>query len=166
MDHTLILGYHTLKLGYHTLKSGYGNVKKIVKITVICPFSNRLIIWIYYFEVNMMTHLNFHDPAVKFFLDHQKKSHWNIELDNLVGVGGWIFPGHPLKGRPKNSSRGTKLLCTPTSKSCSLFETPWFNRQMMLLLIPCKKIASQHDCKNDCKNEFANMVEFFGIRKA
>ena len=28
------------------------------------------------------------------------------------------------KGRPKNSSRGTKLLCTPTSKSCSLFETP------------------------------------------
>ena len=20
--------------------------------------------------------------------------HWNIELDNLVGVGGWVFPGH------------------------------------------------------------------------
>ena len=70
------------------------------------------------------------------------------------------------KGRPKNSSRGTKLLCAPTSKSCSLFETPWFNRQMMLLLIPCKKFASPHNCKNDCKNEFANMVEFFGIRKA
>ena len=29
-----------------------------------------------------------------------------------------------MKGRPKNSSRGTKLLCNPTSKSCSLFETP------------------------------------------
>jgi len=28
------------------------------------------------------------------------------------------------KGHPKNSSCGTKLLCTPSFKSCSLFETP------------------------------------------
>jgi len=81
-------------------KSGYGNVRKILKITVKCPFPNQLIIWIYYFEVNMMTHLNFCDPAVKFFLNHQKNSNWNIELDNLVGVGGWVFPGHPLKFSP------------------------------------------------------------------
>ena len=32
-----------------------------------------------------MTHLDFCDPAVKFFLNHQ-----NIELDDLVGVGGFF----------------------------------------------------------------------------
>ena len=99
-NHTLISGYSTLKSGYNTLKSGYGYVKKIVKITVICPFPNWLIIWIYDFEVNMMMHLNFCDPAVKFFPDHQKILHWNIELNNLVGVDGWVFPGHPLKFSP------------------------------------------------------------------
>ena len=94
--------------------------------------------------------------------------HHNIpgyHLLNILNHSSTLHSSH-IKGRPKNSSCGTKLLCTPTSKSCSLFETPWFNRQMMLLLIPCKKIASQHDCKNDCRNEFANMLEFLGIRKA
>ena len=81
----------------HTLKSGYGTGEKIVKITVIWPFLNQLIIRIYHFEVNMMMHLDFCDPAVKFFLNHPKKSNWNIQLDDLVGVGGWVFPGHPPK---------------------------------------------------------------------
>ena len=44
-----------------------------------------------------MTHLDFCDPAVKFFLDDPKILHWNIELDDLVVVGGWVFPGHSLK---------------------------------------------------------------------
>ena len=47
-----------------------------------------------------MTHLNFHDPAVKFFLDQQKKLHWNIELDNLVSVGGWVFFRSPPQNIP------------------------------------------------------------------
>ena len=92
------------------------------------------------------------------FMIHDWLSLSLVSCQQTSSLIGWCR----VKGRPKNSSRGTKLLCTPTSKSCSLFETPWFNRQMMLLLIPCKKIASQHDCKN----EFANMVEFFGICKA
>ena len=48
--------------------SGYGTDDKIFKITVMRPFLNRLIITIYHFEVNMMTYLDFCDPAVKFFL--------------------------------------------------------------------------------------------------
>ena len=84
----------------HTLKSGYGTGKQILKITVLRPFLNQFIIRIYHFELNMLTHLNFCDPTIKFFLDHPKNLHWNIELDNLVGVGGWVFPGHPLKFSP------------------------------------------------------------------
>ena len=46
-------------------------------------------------------HLDFCDPAVKFFLDHPKKLHQNIELDDLMGVGGFFqVRGHPLKISP------------------------------------------------------------------
>ena len=72
----------------------------ILVASLIQLFLNQLIIRIYHFEVNMLMHLNFCDPAVKFFLDHPKKLHWNIDLDDLVGVGGWVFPGHPLKFSP------------------------------------------------------------------
>ena len=44
-----------------------------------------------------MNILDFNDPTEKFFLNHPKKSHWNIELNNLVGG---FFPGHPLKMFP------------------------------------------------------------------
>ena len=39
------------------------------------PFLNQSTIRIYYFEVNMMMHLDFCDPVVKFFLNHPKKFH-------------------------------------------------------------------------------------------
>ena len=47
-----------------------------------------------------MTHLDFCYPAVKFFLDHPKELHQNVELDDLVGVGGLVLPGQPLKISP------------------------------------------------------------------
>ena len=41
-----------------------------------------------------MNILDFNDPTEKFFLNHPKKSHWNIELNNLVGG---FFQVTPLK---------------------------------------------------------------------
>ena len=58
---------------YYTQKSGYGSGLKILKITVIWLFLNWFIIRIYHFEVDIMMHLYFCDPAVKFFLDQPKK---------------------------------------------------------------------------------------------
>ena len=59
---------------------GKGTPQQVGNIRPIpCPdFRIR----IYHFEVNMLMHLNFCDSAVKFFLDHPKKLHWNIELDD------------------------------------------------------------------------------------
>ena len=84
-NHTLISGYHTLKSGHQTLKSWYGTGKQIFKITVKWPFLTQFIIRIYNFEVNMLMHLNFWDPTVKFFIYHPKKLH--CELEDLVGLG-------------------------------------------------------------------------------
>ena len=88
--HTMISWHHTLISGCQTLKSGYGTGKEIAKITVIWSFLNQLIIGIYCLEVDTITHLDFCDPAIKFFLNHPKNLHWNIELDDLVGVGWWV----------------------------------------------------------------------------
>ena len=105
LAHQRMGNIHRFKESYPEIKVSYPEIRvlyclKILKITVIWPFQSQLIIEIYHFDANMMTHLDFCDPTVKFFLDHLKKSHWNIELDNLVGVGGWVFPGHPLKFSP------------------------------------------------------------------
>ena len=98
------------------------NMWKNCKNTVIWPFPDQLIFRIYHFEVNMMTYLDFHDPAVKSFLNNPKKLYWNIVLDDSVGAGGWVFPGQPLfsfKGILSKFSKvnynvqGTYALCNP-----------------------------------------------------
>ena len=47
---------------------------------------------IHHFEVNIMMHLDFCYPTVKFLFNHPKKIHWNIEFDDSEGVFFHIMP--------------------------------------------------------------------------
>ena len=65
--------YPDFKVQYPEIRVWYW--KKIAKISVIWSFLIQLIIGIYHLEVDTITHLDFCDPAVKFFLNHPKKLH-------------------------------------------------------------------------------------------
>ena len=102
LAHQRMGNIHRFKESYPEIKVSYPEIRvlyclKILKITVIWPFQSQLIIEIYHFDANMMTHLDFCDPTVKFFLDPPKNC---IEILNLTIW--WVWVGGFFQVTPSN----------------------------------------------------------------